>query len=167
MALQLFPYNREKSLLYASRWALSRNPSYYDFDSIGGDCTNFTSQCLFAGSNIMNYTPITGWYYYSLNSRSAAWTSVSYFYQFIISNDSVGPFGHPVDLKDTSVGDFIQLSTVEPYFHHSCIIVKKEHAFQLNKIFIACHTYDAYMKPLSEYDISKIRCIKIDGIRKP
>lgn len=43
-------YNREKAVEYARRWAYDRNPQYYNFDPIGGDCTNFVSQCLFAGS---------------------------------------------------------------------------------------------------------------------
>lgn len=44
-------YNRENAIQYTKKWAYSRNPKYYDFDSIGGDCTNFVSQCIFAGSN--------------------------------------------------------------------------------------------------------------------
>lgn len=57
-----FPYNRDAVIEYARKWALSRNPSYYDFEKIGGDCINFISQCLFAGGNAMNYTVDTGWY---------------------------------------------------------------------------------------------------------
>ena len=47
-------YNRTSAIIYAKKWSLSRNPRYYNFDDIGGDCTNFISQCLFAGSNKMN-----------------------------------------------------------------------------------------------------------------
>ena len=36
-------YNREKAVRYADTWALGRNPDYYDFDALGGDCTNFDS----------------------------------------------------------------------------------------------------------------------------
>lgn len=49
-------YNRKKVLEYAQKWAYDRNPRYYNFDSIGGDCTSFASQCIFAGSNVMNYS---------------------------------------------------------------------------------------------------------------
>ncbi len=34
-------YDREKAVAYAREWAFSRNPEYYIFDEIGGDCTNF------------------------------------------------------------------------------------------------------------------------------
>ena len=47
-------YDRRRAVEYALRWALSRNPEYYDFEDIGGDCTNFVSQCLFAGCGVMN-----------------------------------------------------------------------------------------------------------------
>lgn len=47
-------YDRNSALTYAKKWALVRNPKYYNFDSVGGDCTSFVSQCLFAGSKKMN-----------------------------------------------------------------------------------------------------------------
>ena len=43
------PYNREKAVAYAHSWAYGRNPAYYNFDKIDGDCTNFVSQCIFSG----------------------------------------------------------------------------------------------------------------------
>ena len=33
-------YNRQKTIEYANKWAFSRNPKYYNFDNIGGDCTS-------------------------------------------------------------------------------------------------------------------------------
>ena len=43
---ELLPYDRQAAVRYASRWAYGRNPAYADFDALGGDCTNFASQCL-------------------------------------------------------------------------------------------------------------------------
>ena len=37
-------YDRDKVIEYAKKWAYSRNPQYYNYDGIGGDCTNFASQ---------------------------------------------------------------------------------------------------------------------------
>ena len=54
-------YNREKAVEYAIKWAYKRNPKYYNFDSVGGDCTSFISQCIYAGSGIMNYKKHIGW----------------------------------------------------------------------------------------------------------
>ena len=41
------PYDRKAAVEYADYWAYRRNPKYYAFDDIGGDCTNFVSQCIF------------------------------------------------------------------------------------------------------------------------
>ncbi len=49
-------YERQKAIEYAKQWAFLRNPKYYNFDSVGGDCTSFISQCIYAGSNTMNFT---------------------------------------------------------------------------------------------------------------
>ena len=46
--MRLREYNRENAVEYAKIWAYKRNPKYYNFDSVGGDCTSFVSQCLFA-----------------------------------------------------------------------------------------------------------------------
>ena len=67
-------YDRAKAVAYAERWALSRNPRYYDFEDIGGDCTNFASQCIYAGAGVMNWTPVTGWYYIDASRRTPSWT---------------------------------------------------------------------------------------------
>ena len=44
-----YPLNIKAEIEYARRWAFSTNPAYYNFENIGGDCTNFVSQCLYAG----------------------------------------------------------------------------------------------------------------------
>ena len=84
-------YNREAAVFYAHKWAFSRNPRYYNFENIGGDCTNFASQVIYAGCSEMNYTPTFGWYYNSLNDRSPSWTGVNQLYNFLINNQGRGP----------------------------------------------------------------------------
>ena len=81
-------YQREAVLEYAKRWAKGRNPRYLDFEHLGGDCTNFASQCIYAGSGVMNYTPTMGWYYSSGSNRSPSWTGVVYLYNFLTGNKS-------------------------------------------------------------------------------
>ena len=34
-------YDRRRAREYARRWAYGRNPLFYNFTGIGGDCTNF------------------------------------------------------------------------------------------------------------------------------
>ena len=112
--MNIIEYDRIQAVSYARKWAFSRNPAYYNFNRLGGDCTNFASQCLFAGVGVMNFTPDLGWYYLSLNDRAAAWTGVEYFYNFLIGNrvgvgDGRGPFAEECGLDGLEIGDFIQL----------------------------------------------------------
>lgn len=79
---EIIPYDRAAAVRYAHRWAYGRNPRFYNFDELGGDCTNFASQCLYAGTGIMNYMPTYGWYYLSSNDKAPAWTACP---TFIIS----------------------------------------------------------------------------------
>ena len=94
-------YDRNKVIEYAKKWALSRNPKYYNFDNVGGDCTSFVSQCIFAGANVMNYTKDVGWYYIDGNNKSPSWSGVDFLYKFLINNKSVGPYGKEVKINDT------------------------------------------------------------------
>ena len=47
-------YDRARAVEYARRWALARNPLFLDFTGLGGNCTNFVSQCIFAYNQISN-----------------------------------------------------------------------------------------------------------------
>lgn len=158
-------YNREAAVEYAHTWAFSRNPAYYDFKGIGGDCTNFTSQCLYAGAKIMNYTPTFGWYYINLNRRAPAWTSVQYFHQFLLNNKGVGPYGSEASIDEIEIGDFSQLVLAGGYFEHTQIIVSIGEPRSLDTILVAAHSIDSDNRPLSTYQIRGIRFIHIDGVR--
>ena len=154
-------YNRERAVEYARRWAFSRNPLFYNFTGIGGDCTNFVSQALLAGSCVMNYTPDIGWYYLSPQNRAAAWTGVEYFYNFITANDGVGPFGRVISPDMSEVGDVIQLGNNNDGFYHTLIIV----GYDGDDPLVAAQTNNALRRPLSSYEYDFSRFIKIDGIR--
>ena len=153
-------YNREAVVAYARRWALDRNPKYYDFSPVGGDCTNYASQCIYAGAGSMNYTPIMGWYYRSSTDRTASWSGVEYLYQFLVNNKSVGPHGHLVPQWEVEPGDIVQLGSSNGGFYHSPVITAVEPA-----ILVSAHTFDALDKPLNSYYYDVVRFIHIDGVR--
>lgn len=158
-------YNRNKALQYAHKWAYERNPSYYDFSKVGGDCTNFASQVLYAGTGIMNYTPVTGWFYIDGNKRTASWTGVPFFYNFVTANHGAGPFGEEVELRNVEPGDFIQLALKGEDFTHTLAVVSTGPVPGINNVLIAAHSYDADDRPLRSYSIEKLRCIHILGYR--
>lgn len=160
--MRILEYDREAAFAYAKKWAFGRNPAFYDFSKIGGDCTNYASQCIYAGAKIMNFTPTFGWFYKSVNDRTPSWTGVEYLYNFLVKNESVGPFAEEVSLDKVEVGDIIQLGTGTGDFYHSPVVV----GFARGQILVAAHTYDAFNKPLSSYNFAVARGIHILGVRQ-
>ena len=163
--MTLRSYNRKAAVDYAHRWAYYRNPDYFNFDELGGDCTNFASQCLYAGSGVMNDTPTFGWYYNSLSSRAPAWTGVPFFYNFLTRDKQTpGPVGEEVALGRVLPGDFVQLRFVPGPFAHNPVIVAVGNPPALDNILVAAHSEDHDYRPLSTYPIQELRFIHILGV---
>ena len=139
-------YHRQAAVAYAEQWALSRNPAYFNFDTLGGDCTNFVSQCLRAGGCPMNYTRDTGWYYTSSGDRAAAWTSASQLHRFLTQNHGVGPSAVYTSLSLLEPGDLIQLHNGKAYYHTLVVV-----GFHEKSPLVCAHTDDAYRRPLDTY----------------
>ena len=155
------PYRRENAVNYARRYAFAQNPLFGDFRELGGNCTNFVSQSIYAGSCEMNYTPTFGWYYISLDERSPSWTGVEYFYNFMTENADVGPFGKEATPDEIEIGDVIQLGNNRDGFYHTLLVV----GFEGEDPLVAAQTDDAYARPLSTYSYDFSRFIKILGVR--
>jgi hypothetical protein len=165
---QLLPYDRQKAVEYGQKWALDRNPKYYDYSELGGDCTNFISQCLYAGSGVMNYNRTYGWYYNNPNDKAPAWTGVPYLFNFLVKRTGgPGPIGREADVSELEPGDIVQLAFHETgNFGHSLFVVKCRKPVDVDNILINTHTYDRSEYPLNKYYWSRIRFIKIMGVRK-
>jgi len=163
--LMIKPYDRAKAVAYAHEWAYGRNPRYYDFSNIGGDCTNFASQCLYAGSGVMNYSPTNGWYYINLNSRSPSWTDVDFLHRFLVTNKFQGPFGRETGVESMEPGDIIQLSFVgNNDFNHSPVVVATGSPPRIDNILVAAHSADHDNYPLTRFRWQQIRFIHILGV---
>ena len=159
--LVIKPYLRQNALLYANRYAFSQNPIFGNFAGIGGNCTNFVSQCVYAGSCRMNYKPTFGWYYISMNERAPAWTGVDYFYNFITTNADVGPFGRQASPDEMEVGDVIQLGRDGEGYYHTLLVV----GFEGDDPLVAAQTDNALGRALSTYTYDFSRYLKILGVR--
>ena len=159
--LVIKPYNRENAVAYAKKYAFGQNGAFGNFAGIGGNCTNFVSQSIYAGGCVMNYMPTFGWYYISLDERSPSWTGVEYFFNFITQNAGVGPFGRVETVDEAEVGDVIQLGREAEGYYHTLLIV----GFDGEDPLVAAQTDNAYARPLSTYDYDYARFIKILGIR--
>ena len=167
--LSVQAYLPERAGLYAKRWALARNPLFTDYTGIGGDCTNFVSQCILAGAPVMNRTPTFGWYYRSPDDRAPAWTGVDELYDFLVGaeafaaeNGGAGPYGRNArDAETIELGDVIQLKNMQGEFYHTLIIS----GFTDSDVLVCAHSDDSLDRPLSTYNYASLRVIHIDGAR--
>lgn len=163
------PYRRDRAVEYAKKWAFSRNPLFTDFTGIGGNCTNFVSQGVLAGSCTMNYTPDFGWYYVSAEERAPAWSSVEYFYDFMTGapdfasqNGGVGPFAREVAREEAELGDVIQYANSMGDWYHTVMIT----GFDGDEILVSAQSDNALDRPLSSYrNAVMLRFLHIEGVR--
>jgi hypothetical protein len=144
-------YNRPAAVAYAHLWAHRRNPRYYDYSDIGGDCTSFASQCLFAGLGVMDFAP-NGWYYSNGNKKSPSWTGVEFLYEYFIRSGR----GVSVDAREVSPGDIVQLSFDGAKFSHSLVVVEAG-----ARILVATHTMDSDYRPLTSYSRQDSRALHV------
>jgi hypothetical protein len=153
-------YDRIAAVMYARKWALSRNPLFTDYAGIGGDCTSFASQCVLAGSCTMNLTPTFGWYYITPELRTASWTGVEFFYDFMVNNRNVGPIAVSAPIGLAEPGDVIQLSK-EGDWYHTLVVTQIKNG----DILVAAHTLDVLNRPLSEYQYDEARLIHFISVK--
>lgn len=156
------PYQRETAIAYASKWAYSRNPAYLDFADLGGDCTNFVSQCLYAGSGVMDYTPVTGWYYNTSSDRTASWTGVIYLGNYLLrQRDSPGPKAIITQPNQIQPGDVIQLGNGDGTYYHSLFVVAVEGS---SRIYTSTHDFDSSARSLDSYPSVEKRYLHIEKV---
>ena len=154
-------YDREKAVEYARKWAKNRNPAYFDYSEIGGDCTNFASQVLFAGYGQMNYKPVYGWYYIDGNRKSPSWTGVNELYNFLVSNRGPGPKAVEVGITEIEPGDLVQLDfDGDGRFDHTPVITDVG-GYTPETVLVAAHTTDSLDRPLSDYGYRDVRFLHI------
>lgn len=157
-------YNRESAVSYAKEWAYRRNPRFFDFSDLGGDCTNFASQCIFAGAEVMNYTPVYGWFYISANNRTPSWTGVDELYNFLVNNKGAGPQGSVVGLGEIEAGDIIQLKfSPGVKFDHTPVVIDAGEGTP-ETILVAAHSIDSNCRPLSSYRYIELRPVHIYNV---
>lgn len=126
-------YNSMEAVDYAKKYALTPNKNYKFFDyssGVGGDCTNFLSQCLHAGSAQMVYTP-NPWYYKNISKPpyytcSMSWSVAHSLYWFLKNNDHIrapGPKGRETNNpNDINLGDLIFFEDLRHRIFHGTIV---------------------------------------------
>lgn len=145
-------YDRAAAVRYAHEWAFRRNLHYYNFDAVGGDCTNFASQCLYAGGCQMQYSSPMGWYYRSADDRAPAWSSAAFLHQFLTHNEKSGPRASEILLSQLLPGDLVQFAFEPETFTHTAVVVSTGVVTTAENILLAAHTQDCDLRPLLTYD---------------
>lgn len=159
-------YDRRAAVRYALNWAFARNPRFYDFEDIGGDCTNYISQCLYAGCNVMNFSKENGWYYISSDDRAPAWTGVNFLREFLLTNRGTGVYAEEAPLSELRRGDIIQLVNSNGQFYHTVIVSAIFSPAEPQNIFVCAHSVDARNRRLSTYNYADAAGFHILGARK-
>jgi hypothetical protein len=129
-------FNITDACTYAETFALKSNPNYKSFDNIGGDCTNFVSQILYAGG--VKQTKI--WKPYT-NS----WIRSEDLYLYITTHKlGTAPTNGNLLFK----GGLIQFYTPEigRFFHNGFITYELPN----NDYLYCCHSYNKLNYPLSK-----------------
>ena len=167
----LIPFDREMAIEYAKRWALDRNPKYFNFEDIGGDCTNYISQILFAGGCKMDRNSVLyGWYYINANEKSPSWTGVEQLYDYLTRAKDYGIMAKEIELNEVEAGDIAQLSFNGKTFQHTPFIVSANRhtdgTVSHDRIKICAHSFDSENRPLDTYQWKKIRFIRVLGFRE-
>lgn len=82
-AAATYTYNAKNAVNYAQKYWTDYNDFYPNYNSIGGDCADFVSQCLQAGGLPMN----ASWYHAVTGiGRSISWTYANSLYTYLKAN---------------------------------------------------------------------------------
>ncbi len=159
---------------YAETWSNENNSTYhnpnYIFISDGGDCTNFASQCLYAGGlpmtsyvgeeNNNGYVDTdTRWFYFSNNTSSGysiatSWVRVKELYNYLsphyacgehIANATMSPY--------LNRGFLLQGKPLIGSYKHSVIITLNG-----NNVYYCAHSSQRHNEPISTFYSAYYKC---------
>lgn len=120
-------YRREAAVAYAERWWNEPNASYEEFEV---NCTNYVSQCIFAGGIPMDYTGRreSGWWYRGRQNNVEQW-SYSWAVSNALQNYLSQPRSYGLRAEVVDRPELLQLGDVICYdwdgngrFQHSTIV---------------------------------------------
>lgn len=172
-------YDRQAAVDYARQWvgltAMTRNPKWGIYDDYGGNCNNFTSQCLYAGGipmDIYGYdTQQWKWYsdvpnsYSEARGRSSSWSGVDEFYTYVNENSGYGLAAEADgNLYTAQPGDVLQYGA-DGEWKHSVLVteVVNDANGQPVEFLIASNTTDRIDWPMSAYAYADVRLIHVLG----
>lgn len=172
-------YDRQAAVAYARQWvgltAMTRNPQWGIYDNYGGNCNNFTSQCLYAGGIPMDIYGYDNqqwkWYsdvpntYSEARGRSSSWSGVDEFYTYVNENSGYGLVAQ-TDINPylAEPGDVLQYGA-DGEWKHSVLVTEviQDENGQPVDFLIASNTTDRIDWPMSAYAYADVRLIHVLG----
>ena len=155
-------YDREAASLYARKYAKNPNKDYpfYGKPDYKGDCTNFTSQCLYAGGIVTDNVGKYQWY--KLNS---AWRGANKFYEYWDNNKGSGSTkglkASKSIFKDIRLADLIEKKPENAVTHTVIVTGYKVDSWGFNDpwkykydVLICPHSDDKKSGMLKDYPLS-------------
>lgn len=143
-------YNGGNASRYALDHALEPSSNYVYFTF---DCTNFISQCLYAGGikqHVGSAYTDTCWYYKTSTNRSSSWTGANEFYKYI--NSTVSKISKSNGSWDTAeIGDIIQLMSGGEASHSLIISGVAYSSYGRSDLLVCAHSTDRRHVSLKEY----------------
>jgi hypothetical protein len=132
-------YDRPRAVQYATHWWASHNPAFRYFED---DCTNFISQCLWAGGMPMEMTGRRdrGWWYLGPRDQwSYSWTVANGLRWYLEGSGRAQKREHARDLE---IGDIIVYDwDGDGTWQHNTIIVGSDRE---GEPLVAAHTKDSW-----------------------
>ncbi len=170
-------YQRSMAIRYALDWAISPipyHPDFVDFTEMGGDCTNFVSQALWAAApdSMTNHEAeqigAEGWYYNHMLDRAIAWTWVDGLFLYITQDHQKwegGPQGQQVNLNEVFPGDIIQYDWgTTDFWKHSVMITNTLRQDGTIMHLVAGHSPDVVNYPYTAFNYGEMRYLHITAL---
>ena len=158
-------YDRAAAYDYLMAYCDERNPAWYAYDEVGGNCMNFGSQVLLAGGIPEDEKGDEEWYWDGQNDLDLSWINVGRFYDYCRDNEG---FGLVADTEagyyTGEVGDVLIVGFAGDHRHTTVIshVVKDESGDTVDYL-ISCNTTNYRDFPASAYYYTFHRLVKIYG----
>lgn len=167
------PYDRAAAVAYARQWVGTRNDLWPDYSRNGGNCQNFVSQCLLAGGIPMDASGPGVWKWYGstpnnlpqLAGRSASWSAVSDFLEYVQINSGYGlAAAADAPYYTGRLGDIIHLGNADRWRHTVLITgLVEDGAGNIEDYLVCSNTADLRDFPVSAYAYTRQMLIRVEG----
>ncbi len=129
------PYNGRQAVRYAKAYAETPNPAFYRISDWMGNCSNFTSQCIWYGFSgegqdaVERRDGMTGEWFAGSGGGSPAWENVEHFWTYVSEETEHGLKGTVADtVLQLKPGGLVQMCAngygdPEAVYNHSLLLI--------------------------------------------